>query len=170
MRVFEIGIWSTLAFLGALSLYVASQPAPEIDVALGLAAFWLLFALVWLGLLSFMLGRRDTKRFFARWVLPPIVAFVLFLVYVGQVPRHVRFWMSRSALNEAADAVVDGAPVSGRIGYFRVYSSRRIGRRVELTVSDAQFFTTGATLVRDVGRAGCIDLDQRWKLCLSEGD
>ena len=165
MRVFEIGIWSTLAFIGVLSLYVASQPTPSFDVALGLVLAWLLFALGWFCLLTFAVAHRDKQRVFTRWVLPPIIMLALLLAYVGQVPRHVRFWMSRSALNHAADAVLDGAPVSGRVGYYRVIDSRRIGRGVELVVSDGEFFTSGATLDRDVKRWGCLRLDAHWQLC-----
>lgn len=108
--------------LFVLSLWRGSERGGDLGSILLIAAAWFIVLLCWLFWVLVAAGSGSMSgRHVIRWMLAPsLFALVAALVFGGYALEG-RFWLSRDALDAAADAALGGDPVApGWIGLYPV--------------------------------------------------
>jgi hypothetical protein len=108
--------------LFVFALWRGSERGGDLGSIMLIAAGWFILLLYWLfWSVTVADERRIDGRHLVRWVLAPSLFVLAAALVFGGYALEARFWLSRSALDEAADSALAGVPVApGWIGLYPV--------------------------------------------------
>ena len=116
---------ATALAMFAVAVWRGSERSGVLDAILLIAAAWFFVLLAWLFRLVASAGERTiTVRSMGRWVLAPALFMLAGVLVFNDQAMDARFALSRSALDEVADAALDGRDVPG--GWVGLYPVRSV--------------------------------------------